>query len=52
MPSAFLITSAIILVGALIILVAVWLTSEPEDRAPLPATPPESLEPADENPLD
>lgn len=52
MPSAFLWVSLMILAAALLVLAVVRLTSEPEDRAPLPATPPESLEPADGNPLD
>ena len=47
MPSAFLKLTIVILICAAIVFFVVWLTSEPEDRTPLPATPPESLEPAD-----
>ena len=52
MPSALVWTSILIVAGVVLVLVVVRLTSEPEDRAPLPATPPESLEPADGSPVD
>lgn len=50
-PRAWLWISMFILIAALIVLAIVRMSSEPEDRAPPPATPPQSLEPAYGNPI-
>ena len=52
LPATWLGVMAVIFILGLVVLGIVLMTSEPEDRRPTPATPPESLEPADADPLE